>query len=74
MEARRLESDPDHDKASDQIKLKKEMKNCVYQFAMSACLFLAACSGGGTKVAKLEVIPLWELFRQSDGVEDFRLF
>ena len=38
------------------------MKNCVYQFAMSACLFLAACSGGGTKVAKLEVIPLGAAF------------
>ena len=37
------------------------MKNHV--FVAVACLFLAACSGGGeTKVAKLEAIPLGVAF------------
>ena len=38
------------------------MKNRGYQFVAAACLFLAACSGGETEVAKLDVIPLGAAF------------
>lgn len=38
------------------------MKNRGFQFMAAACLFLAACSGGETEVAKLDVIPLGEAF------------